>query len=303
MYAAPCPFSAYSLQNLLLTLTSVDHWASMLAPTSWSYFLSYITAWLTTLAWQAACCSASYLFATLLQGIVVLARPAYRPEASHTVLIIWAAALLATTLNLINSRKLAKLESLILILHLAGFFGILIPMVYLSPYNDASFVFTGFTNNGLWPSQGIAFMVAYPSLASSILGADCAVHMSEEVQNAAKVVPQALMYAVTINGALATGIAIAFVFCITDLEAAVASVGTIFYPCLEVFRSATDSTVGACLMGGILLVLGFTAVIGNFASASRMLWSFARDGGLPLSSVLVKVRGAFDKTRYYEFQC
>lgn len=66
----------------------------------------------------------------------------------------------------------------------------------------------------------MAFFVGFPTLATAIVGADCAVHMSEEIQSAPLVVPRALMYTVLINGALALGMAIAMVFCISDLDAA-----------------------------------------------------------------------------------
>lgn len=89
-----------------------------------------MTAWLTTLAWQAISVMCSYLVATLLQGIIVLAHPTYVPLAWHTVLLIWAFALFTTFINSTTSRILAKLEAFILILHLAGFFGVLVPSMY-----------------------------------------------------------------------------------------------------------------------------------------------------------------------------
>lgn len=260
----------------------------MLAPKRVSNFLCYQTAWLTTLAWQAISCMVGYLIATLLQGIIALARPTYVPVDWHTVLLIWAFGLLAAALNCTNSRLLASLEGLILILHLAGFFGVLIPMVYLSPHNDPSVVFTTFMNEGLWPTQGVAFMVGYPTVATALLGADCAVHLAEEIEHASTVVPQALMYTIFINGGLGLAIIIAMLFCMQSLPDALAAVDTVFYPALQIFYSATRSTTGACLMAGIVFVLSVAASVGIYASASRMMWSFARDKGLPFSGHLVK---------------
>ncbi|KAI2626988.1 amino acid transporter [Hypomontagnella submonticulosa] len=265
------------------------HWVAMLGPKSSAVFLSYMTAWLTTLAWQAISVMVSYLVATLLQGIIVLAQPTYVPLAWHTVLLIWAFALVFTALNSTTSRTLAKLEGLILVLHLAGFFGILVPMVYLAPHNEPSFVFETFYNNGNWPTQTMAFFVGFPTLATALVGADCAVHMSEEIQSAAIVVPRALVYTVFINGALALSMAIAMVFCISDLEAAVGAVETMFYPFLQIFFTSVGSVTGACLMAGVVFVLSIAGGIGIYASTARMLWSFSRDKGLPLSSQLVKL--------------
>lgn len=138
---------------------------------------------MTTTAWQAIAVSLCYLIATLLQGIVVLsqAEETYSPKAWQTVLIIWAVSIFAVLVNSTSSRLLAKFEGLVLIIHLIGFFAILIPMVYLAPHNDAASVFTTFLNEGGWSSPALSFLVGFPSGAASLIGADCAVHLSEEV--------------------------------------------------------------------------------------------------------------------------
>lgn len=212
-------------------------------------------------------------------------------------------------------RLLARFEGLILLLHLLGFIGILVPLVYFSPHNKASDVFTTLYNNGGWPTQGLAFLVSLPSVGSSLIGADCAVHMSEEIQSAAIAVPQALFYTIFINGSLAFSMIIALLFCITDLSAAEAAADTMFYPFLQVFQSGVKSTAGACVMASIILVLAIAGGIGVYAvcdfitflpcfppnpyvggcwrscsqSASRMVWSFARDRGLPFDKYFAKV--------------
>jgi choline transport protein len=157
----------------------------MLAPKSCYTFLAYLTAWLTTLSWQAIAVSLGYLIATLLQGIVILGQPAgtYVPQAWHTVLIIWAVMLFAVFINSTTSCALARFEGLVLIVHLLGFFGVLIPLVYLGPHNDPAAVFTTFLNEGGWSTQALSFLVGLPSGAASLIGVDCAVHMSEEVSS------------------------------------------------------------------------------------------------------------------------
>ncbi|KAI0835920.1 amino acid transporter [Hypoxylon sp. FL0890] len=265
------------------------HWVAMMAPDSCANFLSYLTAWLTTLAWQAIAITTSYSVATIIQGIVVLAEPSYVAIPWHTVLIMWAAAVFSVLVNSTTGRVLAKFEGLVLILHLTGFFGVLVPMVYFAPHNAPSDVFTTFTNNGGWSTQALAFLVGMPTVASTMTGADCAVHMSEEVRSANIVVPQALLYTIFINGALGFAMVIALLFCISDVPAAVAAADTMFYPFLQIFESAVKSTTGACIMAGVVLVLAIASCISTYASASRMMWSFARDKGLPFDRHLVKL--------------
>lgn len=260
----------------------------MMAPKSYANFLAYLTGWLTTLAWQATAITTSYLSTTILQGIIVLARPTYVPLPWHTVLIMWATVLFANTVNFVG-RILAKFEGFILILHLIGFFGILVPLVYFAPHNGAEAVFATFYNNGGWPTDALAFFVGIPSIASTLVGADCAVHMSEEIQSAATVVPKALLCTIVINGCLAFATIIALLFCLTDIYSAAEAADTMFYPFLQVFQSGVKSTTGACVMAGVVLVLAIASSIGVYATTSRMVWSFSRDKGLPFSRYLVKV--------------
>lgn len=85
------------------------------------------------------------------------------------MLFLWAILAFAVFINTVASKTLAKFEGLILILHILGFLGILIPLVYLAPHGDAS-IFTTFVNEGGWPTQGLSFMVGLPSAVFSLIG-------------------------------------------------------------------------------------------------------------------------------------
>lgn len=61
------------------------------------------------------------------------------------------------------------------------------------------------------------------------------------------------------------------------------------YPILQIFHRAVGSNAGAILMYVIVLLMGLAATIGGYASASRMLWSFARDQGVPFPDWVITV--------------
>lgn len=139
----------------------------MLCPKRYFSFLSYCAAWLTALNWQALSIASAYGSATVMQGMIVLARPSYMPMAWHTIIIMWGWALFATSINLTTGRLIATFEAVTLVLHLVRFFGVLIPLVYLSPHNNAAFVLNTFSNNGGWPNMGLAFLVGLPPSVES----------------------------------------------------------------------------------------------------------------------------------------
>ena len=62
------------------------------------------------------------------------------------------------------------------------------------------------------------------------------------------------------------------------------------YPFIQLFYNITNSYVGTDIMVAIIVIALVFAVIAEIATASRQIWSFARDKGLPFSSFLSKVR-------------
>ena len=113
--------------------------------------------------------------------------------------------------------------------------------------------------------------------------------MAEEIKKASTIVPRAMLTGLLLNGVLGFAMLIAYLFCLGDLAAVLASQETLGYPFLFVFQQGTGSTAGAAVMGLVVVALGVCSTVGVLASSSRMLWSFARDRGVPLWKLFTKV--------------
>lgn len=263
------------------------HWVSILAPKSHAKFLSYMTGWLTVIGWQAGQASVAFLCATLVQALVILNHPTYVPERWQATLIFYAVLAVVLFVNTYLARWLPKIEGLVLCIHILGFFGVLIPLVYLAPHGKASDVFATFVNGGGWSTDGISFFIGLITSVFSFLGADSACHMSEEIHNASTVVPWAMITTILLNGALGFALLIALLFCLGDINDALTS--PTGFPFIEIFRQATNSNSAATGMTCIIVIIMFAAAIGIMATASRLLWAFARDHGVPGSAYLSRV--------------
>ncbi|KAI9801611.1 MAG: hypothetical protein M1825_003290 [Sarcosagium campestre] len=263
------------------------HWVSEFAPPSTQKFLSYMVGWLSALGWQAGTASTAYLAGTMILGLINLNYPSYTPTQWQGTLITIAVALVATFFNTYGASQLPTLEGLILVLHIFGFFAILIPLWVLAPKNPASKVFGEFNNGGEWPSIGTACIIGQIAPVFAFVGPDSAVHMSEEIKDASKIVPRCMIWTALLNASMGFVMIITYCFCITDLEAALGS--TTGYPFIDVFYSATGSKGGATAMACIIVVLIICACISILATASRQTFAFARDNGLPFSPVFGKV--------------
>ena len=103
--------------------------------------------------------------------------------------------------------------------------------------------------------------------------------MSEEVQSASINVPRAVMASVLINGMLGFGMLIAVLFTLGDIRTVLQE--DYIYPFITIFLQSNSSVQGTTAMSSIIIALTFLSAVGVLATSSRMMWSFARDRGLP----------------------
>jgi choline transport protein len=93
-----------------------------------------------------------------------------------------------------------------------------------------------------------------------------------------------------VNGTLGFVMIITLCFCLGDVNVVLNSpVGIMGYPFIEVFNQGVQSTAGATVMTSIVIVLALFGCITNIATASRQLFAFARDKGVPFSEFFAYV--------------
>ena len=77
--------------------------------------------------------------------------------------------------------------------------------------------------------------------------------------------------------------------CFTLGDAASVLVSPTGYPFIQVFYNATQSYAATNVMTAIIIIMLSACAVSEVAAASRQIWSFARDAGLPGHSWLSKV--------------
>lgn len=151
-------------------------------------------------------------------------------------------------------------------------------------------MFTSFYNGGAWPTQGLSFFVGLIGNVFAMFGCDSAVHMAEEIKNADVVVPWCMLGTTLLNGSVGLGMVIAVLFVTVDIDAALSSAtGSMGYPYMDIFYTATGSKGGASAMAAIIIFMTQFGAIAALATSSRLIWSFARDRGLPFWRHISKV--------------
>ena len=79
--------------------------------------------------WQAILAGSAYLGGNMILALAQLNHPSYSPALWQGTMVYWGVMAVAIFFNTYTSKILPKLESFILVLHIAGFFAILIPLV------------------------------------------------------------------------------------------------------------------------------------------------------------------------------
>ncbi|KAK8127243.1 amino acid transporter [Apiospora sp. TS-2023a] len=257
------------------------HWVSEFAPRKYQKFLSYIMGWMCVLAWQTIIASTCYIAGTQIQGLLVLNySPQYEPHPWHGTLLAIALAAFGVFFNIILARRLPLVEAGLLSVHILGFIAVLATLWVLAPRAPASQVFTTFNDGGGWGSVGTSTMVGITAAFLPLVGADAAVHMSEELQDASRTLPRSMIATTLVNGALGWIMLITFCSTLGNLNDILDSPTGV--PFIAMFFNTTQSAGGATAMSVLIIVMTIAGILTQHATASHVYPRF----NLPINSIM-----------------
>ncbi|TKA53475.1 hypothetical protein B0A53_04469 [Rhodotorula sp. CCFEE 5036] len=263
-------------------------WTENMAPASCASFLRYWVAWLSCTGWVALTMSATFICALGITAYAAACHPSYAPAQWQTALIFWALALCALVMNIYGLRALSALNTFTGIVSILVTFVIVVLLFarHEGDFNSASFVFTKLINETGYTSKGIVFIIGMVSGAYSIMGYDSIAHLCEELPNPALNAPRAMLGSILLSVPAGLLFILAFLFTVKDIDA----VATQLFPILYVLEQATGSTAGAIVLTVALSSLtAGVASVATQATAGRVIWSFALDGGIPFSRWFTKI--------------
>jgi amino acid transporter len=152
--------------------------------------------------------------------------------------------------------------------------------------------YTGPAGGEVWPetaSAGWAFALGLLLPAYTITGFDASAHAAEETVGAAREVPRGIVRSVLVSALFGWFLLIALVLAIPDPDTAAAQGGNLFFHILE---QRLPGWLRWPLLGGIVLTQ-YLCGLAIVTSGSRMVFAFARDGGLPWSGWLRRVSAQY----------
>ncbi|KAF2201159.1 GABA permease [Delitschia confertaspora ATCC 74209] len=262
-------------------------WVAILAPQRCARGFSYVCGWFMLIGVLAMGATNNFIAANFFLGMANLNNPDYTIERWHTVLVSYLIAFLATGANIGMPHFLDKISKGVLIWNICAFFTVFITILAMNDHKQpASFVFGKFENfTGFNPAY--AAILGILQSAFGMCCYDAPSHMTEEMRNARKEAPRAMVMAVYIGAITGFVFLIALSFCIGDLEATADTPTGV--PLLEIFYNSTGSVGGACALLTLVALIAIFCANSLMAEGSRSIYAFARDHGLPFSGSLSKV--------------
>nr|WP_315480140.1 amino acid permease [uncultured Rhodoferax sp.] len=139
----------------------------------------------------------------------------------------------------------------------------------------------------MWPESGNSVMVFLAGLlltVYTITGFDASAHTSEETHNAAENVPKGIISSVLWSALFGFGMICTFVLVMPSVPDAVKQGMGFFSVLLDSLPPALKAVLGIGIFA-----CNYLCALACLMSTSRMMYAFARDGGLPMSNVLKSV--------------
>ncbi|KAK1634268.1 amino acid permease [Colletotrichum phormii] len=248
------------------------HWVAALCPPSTRFAAAFTTGWISVGGQVVLTSSAAFAAGLQTQALIILNDDSYIPQRWQGMLFYWAILVYGMVMNIWGHRLLPTANLL------SG---------VMAPKNSASFVFTEFVNSSGWESDGVSWLVGLISAVYPFLGYDAACHLAEEMPNASRNVPIAMVGSVVVNGIMGLVYGTVLLFCTGPLDALLST--PTGFPFMQIFMDVTKSYGGATFMSLMIILTAVAATVAGITSTSRTLWAFARDKATPYDHYLSKV--------------
>lgn len=245
------------------------HWVSEFSPRTVQKPFSYTTGWFALLGWQTSLVGTAYAAAQQFEAMVALSDPTYTPQGWHGCLFTIGLTTAAIFFNTIIFRQLPLMEGIVVVFHIFGFFAVVVTLWVMGPRGGSETV-TTFSSNG-WSSTGLSCLVGILSPIITLIGADSQCHLSEELNNAAWVLPRAMVATATANYIMGFVMVLTIMFTIgPDVDAVLNT--PLGQPWVQIVYNATNSYAASMTFACLVGLLITCCLINNVTTASRQLW-------------------------------
>ncbi|CAN5637561.1 amino acid permease [soil metagenome] len=260
---------------------SIYQWSRRLLGTTYGWFAGWVYLWTLVIAMATVAIGAAGFIANIV-GVV-------EPSGGTLALIALVILLAGTAVNLVGRRALKIFMVGSIIAEVIGSIGLGTWLLIFHRSNSLSVLFDGGGPDvDPWTYLSGPFLLAVAFIGWSFVGFESAGSIAEEVHEPRRDLPKAVLFSLAFIAVVVAYSSLAIILAIPDLGAV--ADGTVADPVYDTLTTALGSGIAKPVE--LLFVIGFLAsFLALQTSASRVIWAYARDGALPGSGVLVRLRG------------
>jgi amino acid transporter len=259
---------------------SIYQWSRRLLGNGYGWFAGWAYTWTLVIAMATVALGA----AGFIANVVGISAPTGTQRAGIAFVIL----LCGTALNLVGRHALKIFMTGSIIAEVVGSLGLGTWLLVFHRHNSLSVLFHG-NGSGLghgYLSLSGPFLVAIAFIGWSFVGFESAGAIAEEVHEPRKNLPKAVIFSLSFIAVVVIYSSLAIILAIPDLSA-VAN-GKVADPVYSTLTAALGTGIAKPVE--VLFVVGFLAsFLALQTSASRLIWSLARDRALPGSAVLSRL--------------
>ncbi|KAF2500802.1 amino acid transporter [Lophium mytilinum] len=265
-------------------------WTYRLAPRKWALFLSWMTGWANLISWLVGSAANVAVMANQMVFLANLYNPSYEAKTWQIWLIMEGCLIMNGLLNAFGTRLLPKIDTVQFYWFIGSFIIVAVTTVAAAnPHQPAKFVFGTFYNATGWTNPFVVFMNGLIVTAGNFVALDASCHLAEEMSSPSRTIPKAMLMTVGIGCITDFIVSICLMFSVgQDKDAFFESAA----PYLTIVLSSTGSKAAAACISTTLLVNNFISTTSVIQVGSRIIWSFARDGGFIFPTFFAKVNTA-----------
>lgn len=188
--------SLAEMASMAPTASGQSHWVSEFAPRKYQRYLSYCSGWMTSISWQSIIAVDCYIISDIIQALMVVNNPTYSPKQWAGTLFTILTVIVVAAFNTFAASHLPFAEGVFATCRVFAFVPIIVTLwVMVSPKMSAAEVFVHFKDHThTWPSTGVSVLVGQITCMFTTFGSDAVAHLAEEVEDAAVVVPQGMVW-------------------------------------------------------------------------------------------------------------
>jgi choline transport protein len=260
-------------------------WTAALAPPKWARFLSYWNGASTTLGWIFAN-AGTYVFAAQIWAATMQIRnPGWEAQTWQVFLMTVGCATIGVILNIWLFDYYPHITKfMVVFINLGTLYVLVALLVRTHPKASARTVFVDVINQTGWSSNALVFLLCFLPGCVAVACFDTAAHMSEEMDEPERQVPLVMIGGSLLCALTAIPMILVYLFCTVAPMNLLEPAGG--QPIFQLFKDGFRSDALLAIAMIIYCLVYLSSCPATIATASRLIWSFAKHGGLPFEKFI-----------------